>query len=172
MLEDACHVRFRRRGHYSFLEGLPKVSPSIAPSVALKHKGVEAGIVNAGGDLRTFGSSPQFLHLRHPCYWGRVAGAVRLRERAAMATSGIHLKRRKHSGHYVSPLLHGCTRQSAGEQISADCGRSELYDSRPTGPKLCSRCAKLSCASLGAVFCGCGVARARWRSLLEMSNYV
>lgn len=120
VLEDACHVRFRRRVIID-LGGIAKGFAVDRAVEALKHKGVEAGIVNAGGDLRTFGSSPQLIHLRHPGQPARVAGAVRLRERA-MATSGIYFKRRKHSGHYVSPLLNGCTRQSAGEQISVTVG--------------------------------------------------
>jgi FAD:protein FMN transferase len=91
---------------------------------ALKDNGVGAGIVNAGGDLRTFGPASQFIHLRHPAEPTRIAGAVRLRERA-MATSGIYFERRKHHAQYVSPLLDGRTRQTARQLISASVAAAE-----------------------------------------------
>jgi FAD:protein FMN transferase len=91
---------------------------------ALKDNGVRAGIVNAGGDLRTFGPASQLIHLRHPTDPACVAGAVRLRERA-MATSGIYFERRKHHGRYVSPLLDGSTGQSVRELISASVAAAE-----------------------------------------------
>jgi len=91
---------------------------------ALKENGIECGIVNAGGDLRTFGLASQLIHLRHPTDPTRVAGAVRLRERA-MATSGIYFARRKYRGKYVGPLLDGRTGQSARELISVSVGAAE-----------------------------------------------
>jgi len=91
---------------------------------ALKENGIEYGIVNAGGDLRTFGPASQLIHLRHPTDPTRVAGAVRLRERA-MATSGIYFERRKHHGRYVSPLLDGRSGQTARELISVSVAAAE-----------------------------------------------
>lgn len=91
---------------------------------ALKDNGVGAGIVNAGGDLRTFGSASQFIHLRHPAEPTRIAGAVRLRERA-MATSGIYFERRKHHGRYVSPLLDGRSGRTARDLISVSVAAAE-----------------------------------------------
>ena len=91
---------------------------------ALKDNGVGAGIVNAGGDLRTFGPASQFIHLRHPAEPTRIAGAVRLRERA-MATSGIYFERRKHHAQDVSPLLDGRSGQTARELISASVAAAE-----------------------------------------------
>jgi thiamine biosynthesis lipoprotein len=91
---------------------------------ALKENGIECGIVNAGGDLRTFGLASQLIHLRHPTDPTRVAGAVRLRGRA-MATSGIYFARRKYRGKYVGPLLDGRTGQSARELISVSVGAAE-----------------------------------------------
>src|SRR6266545_2399413 len=84
---------------------------------ALKDTGVVAGIVNAGGDLRAFGPASQLIYVRHPAQPTRVAGVVRLRERA-LATSGIYFARRKHRGQHVSPLLDGQTGRSARELIS------------------------------------------------------
>ena len=91
---------------------------------ALKDNGVGAGIVNAGGDLRTFGPDSQFIHLRHPAEPTRIAGAVRLRERA-MATSGIYFERRKHHAQYVSPLLDGRNGRTARELISVSVAAAE-----------------------------------------------
>lgn len=91
---------------------------------ALKDNGVRAGIVNAGGDLRTFGPDSQFIHLRHPAEPTRIAGAVRLRERA-MATSGIYFERRKHHAQYVSQLLDGRSGRTARELISVSVAAAE-----------------------------------------------
>jgi FAD:protein FMN transferase len=91
---------------------------------ALKENGIGCGIVNAGGDLRTFGSASQLIHLRHPMDPIRVAGAVRLRERA-MATSGIYFERRKYRGKYVGPLLDGRTGQAGRELTSVSVAAAE-----------------------------------------------
>jgi thiamine biosynthesis lipoprotein len=91
---------------------------------ALKDNGVVRGIVNAGGDLRTFGSPSQVVYVRHPTEPTRVAGAVRLRERA-MATSGVYFERRKYRGKYVGPILDGRTSQSACELISVSVAAAE-----------------------------------------------
>ena len=91
---------------------------------ALKDNGVRAGIVNAGGDLRTFGPDSQFIHLRHPAEPTRIAGAVRLRERA-IATAGVYFERRKHHAQYVSPLLDGRSGRTARELISVSVAAAE-----------------------------------------------
>lgn len=91
---------------------------------ALKDTGVVAGIVNAGGDLRAFGPASQLIYVRHPAQPTRVAGVVRLRERA-LATSGIYFARRKHRGQHVSPLLDGQTGRSARELISVSVAAAE-----------------------------------------------
>jgi len=91
---------------------------------ALKDNGITAGIVNAGGDLRIFGSVSHLVHVRHPAEPARVAGAVRLRERA-MATSGIYFGRRKFRGKHVGPLLDGRTSRPARELISVSVAAAE-----------------------------------------------
>ncbi len=116
VLEDECTVRFRR----SVLVDLGGIAKGFAVDRAvrvLKNNGVTAGIVNAGGDLRTFGSATQLIHVRHPAEPRRIAGAVRLRERA-MATSGAYFERRKYRGKYVAPLVDGQTGQPGRELIS------------------------------------------------------
>jgi thiamine biosynthesis lipoprotein len=90
----------------------------------MKENGINCGIVNAGGDLRTFGVAPHLVHLRHPTDPTRVAGAVRLRERA-MATSGIYFERRRYRGRYVTPLLDGRTGQPERKLISVSVAAAE-----------------------------------------------
>jgi thiamine biosynthesis lipoprotein len=85
---------------------------------------VTAGIINAGGDLRTFEPALQRIHVRHPAKPTRAAGAVRLRKRA-MATSGIYFERRKHHAQLVSPLLNRRTGQSARQITSVSVAAAE-----------------------------------------------
>jgi len=94
---------------------------------ALKENGIGCGIVNAGGDLRSFGPASHLVHVRHPADPARVAGAVRLRERS-MATSGIYFERRKYKGQYVSPLLDGRNDRSARELISVSVAAVECMN--------------------------------------------
>src|SRR5262249_54089154 len=82
------------------------------------------GIVNAGGDVRIFGPASQLVHVRHPADPTRIAGALRLRDRA-MATSGIYFGRRKFRGKYVCALLDGRTAQSARQLISVSVAAAE-----------------------------------------------
>jgi FAD:protein FMN transferase len=122
-LDDGYNIRFRRRMIVD-LGGIAKGFAVDRAVRALKNNAVTAGIVNAGGDLRTFGSPSEVVYVRHPAEPTRIAGAVRLRERA-MATSGIYFKRRKYRGKYVGPILDGRTSQSACELISVSVAAAE-----------------------------------------------
>jgi len=115
---------FFRRGLIVDLGGIAKGFAVDRAVDALKENGVECGIVNAGGDLRTFGAASQLIHLRHPSDPTRVTGAVRLRERA-MASSGTYFERRKYRGKYVAPLLDGRTGQSGRGLISVSVAAAE-----------------------------------------------
>ncbi len=123
VFDDDCRVRFRRRVIID-LGGIAKGFAVDRAVEALKHNGVVAGIVNAGGDLRTFGPASQLIHVRHPAEPRRIAGAVRLRERA-MATSGIYFERRRHRGKDVAPLVDGHTGQPGRELISVSVAATE-----------------------------------------------
>ena len=116
VLDKKCNVRFRRRLIVD-LGGIAKGFAVDRAIETLKDNGVVAGIVNAGGDLRVFGSTSQLIHLRHPAQPTRIAGAVRLRE-GGMATSGVYFERRKYRGKYVAPLLDGSTGQ-CGRQLNS-----------------------------------------------------
>ena len=113
-------VRFRR----ALLVDLGGIAKGFAVDCAigvLKRNCAVAGIVNAGGDLRVFGSPSQIVHLRHPAQPNRPAGTVRLRERA-IATSGIYFARRKNRCRCISPMLDGRTRRAACDSISVTVG--------------------------------------------------
>ena len=116
ILEATGRVRFCRPLLVDF-GGIAKGFAVDRAVEVLKRSRVTAGIVNAGGDLRVFGSASQLVHLRHPAQPKRAAGAVRLRERA-MATSGIYFARRKNRGRCVSPILDGRTSRAACDLIS------------------------------------------------------
>jgi FAD:protein FMN transferase len=116
ILEPSSHVRFRR----PLLIDLGGIAKGFAVDRAvdvLQRDRVRAGIANAGGDLRVFGSASQLVHLRHPARPNRAAGMVRLRERA-IATSGIYFARTKNRGQWVSPMLNGRTGRPTCDLIS------------------------------------------------------
>jgi thiamine biosynthesis lipoprotein len=119
ILESADRVRFRRPLLIDF-GGIAKGFAVDRAVEILKRKRVMAAIVNAGGDLRVFGSASQLVHLRHPKQPNRAAGAVRLRERA-MATSGIYFARTNRRG-CVSPILDARTGRAACDLISVTVG--------------------------------------------------
>jgi thiamine biosynthesis lipoprotein len=124
ILDASRHVRFRRPLLIDF-GGIAKGFAVDRAVEVLKRYGVMAGIVNAGGDLRVFGSASQLVHLRHPMRPSRSAGAVRLRERA-IATSGIYFARTENRSRCVSPMLDGRSGRAACDLISvtvaaADC---------------------------------------------------
>jgi thiamine biosynthesis lipoprotein len=123
VFEKNRHVRFRRPLTID-LGGIAKGFAVDRAIDALKRDGVTAGLVNAGGDLRAFGSRSQLVHIRNPIEPTRIAGAVRLCERA-MATSGIYFARRRYRGRCVSPLLDGRTGRGARELISVTVGAAE-----------------------------------------------
>ncbi len=80
---------------------------------ALRDAGVASGVVNAGGDLRVFGSSFHRVYVRHPAFPGLAAGLVRLRNRA-LATSGLYFV----SNLRGSPLIDGRNRRPLTDSIS------------------------------------------------------
>jgi thiamine biosynthesis lipoprotein len=123
VLDDEGTVRFRSRVIVD-LGGIAKGFAVDRAVETLQDNGVTAGIVNAGGDLRTFGLVSRAIHLRHPAESTHVARAARLRERA-MATSGIYFQRREYRGKSIGPLLDGRTGQSSCELISVSVAAAE-----------------------------------------------
>lgn len=115
-LRRNCEVFFWRRLIVD-LGGIAKGFAVDRAVAVLKDNGVTAGIVNAGGDLRVFGSTSREIHLRNPISPTQFSGKLRLRNRA-VATSA----------NYFSPsaLINGQTRGAMTRQLSvtvaaADC---------------------------------------------------
>ena len=71
---------------------------------ALQAAGACGGSVNAGGDLRVFGPQPEPLRVRHSRHLANCIVVGELRNEAA-ATSAAYFTRRRHAGHWVSPIL-------------------------------------------------------------------
>ncbi len=108
MLESNHTVRFRRRVIVD-LGGIAKGFAVDRAVDALKQNGVTSGIVNAGGDIRVFGSTSREVHLRNPSWPLVSAGMLRLRERA-IATSATYFTPRA--------LINGQTRRPMTELVS------------------------------------------------------
>ena len=120
ILDAIGRVRFRRPLLIDF-GGIAKGFAVDRAVEVLRRNRVMAGIVNAGGDLRVFGSPSQLVHLRHPKQPNRAAGALRLSERA-IATSGVYFARTKNRRCCVSPILDARTGRAACDLISVTVG--------------------------------------------------
>jgi FAD:protein FMN transferase len=116
-------VRFRRRLSID-LGGIAKGFAVDRAVECLRRGGLESGVVNAGGDLRAFGSRSQEVYLRDPTAPGKIAGVVSLRNRA-IATSGVYFTRRTREHSPVSPLVNGRSRQPHVRDISAAVSAAE-----------------------------------------------
>jgi FAD:protein FMN transferase len=116
ILQTTGQVRFRRPLLIDF-GGIAKGFAVDRAVEILKRKRVTAGIVNAGGDVRVFGSTSQLVHLRQPGQPKLAAGAVKLCQRA-IATSGTYFARTKNRGRCVSPMLDGRTGRAMCDVIS------------------------------------------------------
>jgi thiamine biosynthesis lipoprotein len=71
----------------------------------LRASGVESALVNAGGDLRCFGSLPRRVHVRDPQRPGTLVPFAELRN-GAIATSAAYFSRTRYAGRPVSALVH------------------------------------------------------------------
>jgi thiamine biosynthesis lipoprotein len=107
ILADEFVVRLARPARLD-LGGIAKGFAVDCAVEALRRTGVVSGMVNAGGDLRVFGS-PQEVHLRNPICPTQFSGKLRLRDRA-LATSAT----------YFAPnaLINGQSGQVMGHSIS------------------------------------------------------
>jgi FAD:protein FMN transferase len=86
LLRDG-RVRFSRPGIRIDLGGVAKGFAVDRAVDVLRTRGLEAGLVNAGGDLAAFGARPELVHLRNPNDAGRSLFQLDLAN-AALASSG------------------------------------------------------------------------------------
>lgn len=113
LLDDGRRVRFERALRID-LSGIAKGHAVDRAIDALRAAGAHGACVNAGGDLRLFGTEEQTIEVRHPGAPDRTLPLLRLRE-GAVATSANYYTRRRRAGRIVSPLL-GPDRRCAGTQ--------------------------------------------------------
>lgn len=116
ILERDGKVRFRRPLLVD-LGGIAKGFAVDRATAVLIAAGVRGGIVNAGGDLRVFGSVSRRVHIRHPLAPERPGGVALLKNRA-FATSATYFSRRKCGNRVLSPLVDGRTRESCVDHVS------------------------------------------------------
>lgn len=108
LLEENCRARFRKPAAID-LGGIAKGFAVDRAVETLQRAGVWSGIVNAGGDLRVFGSTSHEIHLRNPISPTQFSGKLRLRN-CAVATSANYF-----SSH---ALIDGQTRSPMTRQLS------------------------------------------------------
>lgn len=87
----------------------------------LQSASVPSGLVNAGGDLRVFGSKAQDIHIRNPTNPSEVINLGNMRD-GSIATSGLYFaKRDKTSNSYmVNPINHEYIEFSDSYSVIAD----------------------------------------------------
>lgn len=108
-LLDGCRVRFDRPLQID-LGGIAKGYAVDRAVMALKRAGVPAGTVNAGGDLRVFGATPQVIHIRRPDRPGESLPLLEVLN-AGVATSAAYFASRRYRGGPVSPIVNPATGQ-------------------------------------------------------------
>ena len=84
---------------------------------ALRRGGVVSGKVNAGGDVRLFGSAPQFFQIRHP-RTGAWDSGHEIRVREALATSATTFSRRREGRRWVTDLWNPLEGEPVNQEIS------------------------------------------------------
>ncbi len=118
-LRRNCEVFFRRRVIVD-LGGIAKGFAVDRAVNELRRRGVSQGIVNAGGDVRVFGSTSRDIHLRDPSKPEFAAGLIRARDKA-VATSATYFSTRAGRTH----LVHGQTRRALISQFSVTVAASD-----------------------------------------------
>jgi FAD:protein FMN transferase len=84
----AKRVRLARSTTRVSLNGIAKGYAVDRAVDSLQQFGVEAGVVNAGGDLAGFGPAPHVVDIRDPSCPGRVLSRATVRDQALASTAG------------------------------------------------------------------------------------
>jgi thiamine biosynthesis lipoprotein len=115
-------LRLRRRLHVT-LDGIAKGFAVDRAVDALRSRGVRAGAVNAGGDLRLFGPTPEPVHVRDPRNPARLLPLGRFRD-VAVATSATYFA--DGTSPYVDPRTGSERRpQASATVIASDCATAD-----------------------------------------------
>ena len=126
-------VTLRRGNRVRFLRPLAIDLGGIAKGFAvdtaiesLRASNVTSAIVNAGGDLRVFGSDESRVHLRHPDSAQPIANPISLLN-AALATSSPCFTRRQWHGRTVSHLVNPANRRAITSRLSVSVRAGECW---------------------------------------------
>lgn len=132
------NVRFARQVRID-LGGIAKGYAVDRAIQVLQFHGMSKARVNAGGDLRMFGSHRQSIRLRRPGAPTELWPLIETRARAA-ATSAGYFSARRVRGSWVTPLIHPYTRSCglpgrsvtvfAAECVTADALTKAVYADR------------------------------------------
>jgi len=128
------------------LDGIAKGFAVDKATEALRESGAEAGVVNAGGDLRAFGPTPEPVYVRDPAAPGRFFFVGQLCE-GALATSAPYFSRTEHEGRQASHIFHpkkgsALLREASASVVARDCmtadalAKAVLLDARRMEPVL------------------------------------
>ncbi len=109
-------VQFLRRVRID-LSGIAKGYAVDLAIRVLQAAGMQSGRVNAGGDLRVFGTTAQTIHVRAPHAPTQVLPLLNLTDGAA-ATSAAYFAQRRHAQRMVTPLIHPHTRSASSAERS------------------------------------------------------
>jgi thiamine biosynthesis lipoprotein len=123
-LREPNRVRLTRRVRID-LGGIAKGYAVDRAVEVLRSLGVQAGRVNAGGDLRIYGSAPQTVRVRCPDAPTSLGPRLSVRDGAA-ATSADYFSARYRRGRRVTPIVHpgartACARGRSVTVLAADC---------------------------------------------------
>ncbi len=99
-------IEFKRKGMAIDLGGVAKGYAVDQAIEVLKKRGIEAALINAGGDIRVMGKRRWKVSLQHPRKEDEVLAVIRLQDRA-IATSGDYqryfIKEGKRYHHIINP---------------------------------------------------------------------
>ncbi len=122
LLNGNC-VRFRRPGVRLDLGGVAKGFAVDEAVMALRAAGIESALVNAGGDLRAFGSHSFSIEIRNPLDPGRTLAPLLLSDRA-VATSAHYFADRVRPGARMGPFVNPRLRTFHGAPLSVTVAAS------------------------------------------------
>ena len=110
-------VRFRHAGVRLDLGGIAKGFAVDEAVAVLRAAGVDSALVNAGGDLRAFGSSAFPVEIRNPCDPAGTFVSLLVKNRA-VATSAHYFADRLKPGASIGPFVDPRLRKLRGDLLS------------------------------------------------------
>jgi thiamine biosynthesis lipoprotein len=156
-------VRFQQPGISLDLGGIAKGFAVDQAVSALRRLGIKCGLVNAGGDLRAFGSLPFEIEIRNPYLPGKAFTSFAIKNRA-LATSAHYFAEQFKLGAQIGPFVHprlggfrgalASASVAAKSALTADALTKVVMLDPENSLPLLERCAadSLVCTANGAAF--------------------